>query len=95
MNNSLKFNLNIKKMKKVLLAVAAVAMIGFASCSKEKDCHCYYDYTVPIVGSTGTQDLGVKHITEGSCSDLENENSGWNINFGDLGTGKIRCEKVK
>ena len=82
-------------MKKLLLAVAAIAMMGFASCSKEKDCHCYYDYTVPIVGTSTTQDLGVRHITKGSCSDLEQENSGWNVNFGDLGTGKIRCEKVK
>ena len=82
-------------MKKVFLAVAAFALIGLASCSKEKDCHCYYDYTVPIVGTSATQDLGVKHITEGSCSDLEQQNSGWNLNFGDLGTGKIRCEKVK
>ena len=69
-------------------------MIGFASCSKEKDCHCYYDYTVPVTGASGTQDLGVTHIEEGSCSDLENE-SNFNYNFGTLGTGKVRCEKVK
>jgi hypothetical protein len=82
-------------MKKVLLAVAAIALMGFASCSKEKDCHCYYDYTIPIIGTDATQDLGVRHITEGSCKDLESQNSNWNLNFGDLGTGKIRCEKVK
>lgn len=82
-------------MKKVFLALAAVAMIGFTSCSKEKDCHCYYDYTIPIVGTSATQDLGVRHINEGSCSDLANDNSGWNVSFGDLGTGKVRCETVK
>ena len=81
-------------MKKVLLAVAVVAlMVLGASCSKEKDCHCYYDYTIPIIGTSATQDLGVQHITEGSCSDLENQNAGWNVNFGDLGTGTIRCER--
>lgn len=82
-------------MKKVILAVAAFALIGLASCSKEKDCHCYYDYTSAILGTTASYDLGVRHITEGSCTDLENENNGWDFNFGDLGTGNIRCEKVK
>mgnify|MGYP006872990361 FL=1 len=81
-------------MKKVILAIAVLAMMGLASCSKEKDCHCYYDYTIPIIGTSATQDLGVTHIEEGSCSDLENEGS-FNYNFGDLGTGKIRCEKVR
>ena len=32
-------------MKKVLLAIAVIALIGCASCSKTKVCHCYYDYT--------------------------------------------------
>lgn len=82
-------------MKKVLLAVAVLAMIGFASCSKEKDCRCYYDYTVPFIGTSATQDLGVRHITEGSCADLQNQNSGWNVDFGAWGTGTIRCERVK
>lgn len=82
-------------MKKVLLAMAVVAMIGFASCSKEKDCHCYYDYTSPILGTNSTQDLGVRHITEGTCKDLQDQSNGWNFNFGDLGTGTIRCERVK
>lgn len=68
-------------------------MVLAASCSKEKDCHCYYDYTIPIIGTAATQDLGVVHITEGSCSDLEKQNNGWNINLGDLGTGTIRCQR--
>lgn len=82
-------------MKKVFLALAVVAMIGFASCSKEKDCHCYYDYTVPVIGNSATQDLGVYHINEGSCKDFQEQNNGWNINLGDLGTGTVRCERVK
>lgn len=35
-------------MKKVLLAVAVIAMIGLASCSKSKTCVCKYNiYGVP------------------------------------------------
>ena len=35
-------------MKKVLLAIAVVAMIGLASCSKSKTCVCTYDiYGIP------------------------------------------------
>lgn len=77
-------------MKKVLLAIAVIALIGCASCSKTKVCHCYYDYT-GLTG-TGTQDLGQQIINEGSCSDLENQSS-FNFNFGTLGTGKVRCVK--
>lgn len=80
-------------MKKVLLALAVVALIGFASCSKTKVCHCYYDYT-GLLGS-GTQDLGLTEINEGNCSDLETNGTYSTYDFGDLGTGKVRCEKVK
>ena len=81
-------------MRKALIAIGAVAMLILcASCSKEKDCHCYYDYTIPIIGTSATQDLGVRHITSGSCKDLQNQNSGWNVDFGSLGTGTIRCER--
>jgi len=81
-------------MKKVLLVLAVIGLIGFASCSKEKNCHCYYDYTIPIIGTSATQDLGTYHVTDGSCTDFQNNNTNWNFNFGDLGTGTVRCEKV-
>lgn len=66
-------------MKKVILALAVLAMIGFASCSKEKDCKC----TATIGGVS--VDLGVTHITEGSCSDLETTISGYSV---------VSCEKI-
>lgn len=48
-------------MKKVLLVLAAVAMLGFASCSKTKTCHCK---------AAGTSIWGPTfEIEEGSCSD--------------------------
>lgn len=79
-------------MKKVFLALAVVALVGFASCSKAKVCHCYYDYT-GLLGN-GSQDLGLFEIKGGSCSDLES-NGTLTYDFGELGTGKYRCEKVK
>ena len=80
-------------MKKVFLAFAVVALIGLASCSKNKVCHCYYDYTSPL--GNGTQDLGLSVIHGGSCTDLETNGTYSTYDFGDLGTGKVRCEKVK
>lgn len=80
-------------MKKVLLAIAVIALIGCASCSKTKVCHCYYDYTTLLSNEQKTLDLGQQIINEGNCSDLEDENSFANINFGTLGTGKVRCER--
>lgn len=77
-------------MKKVLLAIAVIALIGCASCSKTKVCHCYYDYTGPT--GNGTQDLGQQIINDGTCADLETQ-SAFNFNFGTLGTGKVRCER--
>lgn len=79
-------------MKKVLLAIAVIALIGCASCSKAKICHCYYDYT-DLTGASGTKDIGQRIINEGTCSDLENNQSGFNFDFGSLGSGKVRCEK--
>ena len=70
--------ISIKKMKKVILALAVLAMIGFASCSKEKDCKC----TATVSGVS--VDLGVYHITEGSCSDLETTIAGYSV---------VTCEK--
>lgn len=80
-------------MKKVFLALAVVGLIGFASCSKEKKCHCYYDYVVPVIGTNTTQDLGTYQVTDGSCTDFQNQNTDWNFNFGDLGQGTVRCER--
>lgn len=62
-------------MKKVLLAVAAIAMlaIGASSCSKEKDCNCK-----ATVGGISI-DLGTYHITEGNCSDLETTLGGYEV----------------
>lgn len=78
-------------MKKVLLAIAVVAMLGLGtSCSKEKTCHC--TYTVEILGVATTTDLGDYTIEEGSCSDLEN-NGSWNAQVGDLASAKINCTK--
>lgn len=75
-------------MKKVLLAIAVVAMIGFSSCSKEKVCKCSYDLTV--LGNTTTVQLGEKTITEGSCSDLEH-NGAWNAQVGGIVGATIHC----
>ena len=66
-------------MKKVLLAIAVVAMIGLASCSKAKDCKC----TATIGGVS--VDLGTYHIEEGDCSDLETTVSGYSV---------VSCEKI-
>ena len=62
-------------MKKVLIAVAAIAMlaIGASSCSKEKDCNCK-----ATVGGVSV-DLGTTHITEGNCSDLETTITGYSV----------------
>jgi hypothetical protein len=78
-------------MKKVFLALAVIAMIGLASCAKTKICHCYYDYS-GVLGS-GTQDLGLAETQTGDCTDLEN-GTNFNFNYGDLGTGNVRCEKA-
>lgn len=66
-------------MKKVLLAIAVIALIGCASCSKEKDCKCQAN-----LGAV-TIDLGTTHITEGSCSDLETTFSGYEL---------VTCTKI-
>ncbi|MDO4803015.1 MAG: hypothetical protein Q4A15_12690 [Prevotellaceae bacterium] len=76
-------------MKKVLLVLAAVAMLGFASCSKEKTCVCSYD--IEIFGVNTNVPLGEK-VTTGSCSDLENAGA-WNLNIGNLAGAKFHCEK--
>ena len=80
-------------MKKVLLAIAVIALIGCASCSKAKICHCYYDYTT-VTGSSGSQDLGQRIINKDktSCSDLEDKTN-FNFDFGLWGSGQVRCEE--
>lgn len=67
-------------MKKVLLAIAVVAMIGLGtSCSKEKDCKC-----TATVGGVSVE-IGTYHIEEGSCSDLETTIAGYQM---------VTCKKV-
>ena len=78
-------------MKKVLLAVAVVAlMVLGASCNKQKTCHC--EYTVELFGVSTTTSLGDVTIEEGSCSDLE-QNGQWNAQVGNVANAKIHCEK--
>lgn len=52
-------------MKKVLLAIAVVAMIGFASCTKSKNCKC----TATIVGQSVTVEMNDQKVR--SCSDID------------------------
>ena len=40
--SSFVINLKLKKMKKVLLALAIIGLIGFASCRKTRTCECTY-----------------------------------------------------
>ena len=71
---------NLSNMKKVLLAIAVVAMMVLgASCSKEKDCKC----TATVGGVT--VEVGTYHIEEGSCSDLETTISGYQV---------VTCKRV-
>ena len=77
-------------MKKVLLVLAAVAMLGFASCSKEKTCVCSYDVT--LLGVTNTVHLGERVITEGSCKDLESDGA-WSAQVGQIAGAVLHCEK--
>lgn len=79
-------------MKKVLLAIAVVAMIGLGttSCNKQKTCHC--EYTVNVLGVETTTSLGDRTIDSGSCSDLE-EAGAWNAQIGNLASATIHCEK--
>lgn len=52
-------------MKKVLLAIAVVAMIGLASCTKTKNCKC----TATIVGQAVTVEMNDQKVK--SCSDID------------------------
>lgn len=52
-------------MKKVLLTIAVVAMIGFASCTKSKNCKC----TATIVGQSVTVEMNDQKVK--SCSDID------------------------
>ncbi|MCR5039861.1 MAG: hypothetical protein K6A94_11075 [Bacteroidales bacterium] len=52
-------------MKKVLLTIAVVAMIGFASCTKSKNCRC----TATIVGQSVTVEMNDQKVK--SCSDID------------------------
>lgn len=52
-------------MKKVLLAIAVVAMIGLASCTKTKNCKC----TATIAGQAVTVEMNDQKVK--SCSDID------------------------
>ena len=52
-------------MKKVFLAIAVVAMIGLASCSKQKQCKC----TGTLLGTEMSTEVTIDR--EDSCDDLE------------------------
>lgn len=52
-------------MKKVLLTIAVVAMIGLASCAKTKNCKC----TATIAGQAVTVEMNDQKVK--SCSDID------------------------
>ena len=60
-------------MKKVLLALAVIGMIGFASCTKEKECKCTY------TDANGQEQEYTSTIDEGTCADLEVEDPNTHI----------------
>lgn len=52
-------------MKKVLLAIAVVVMIGFSSCTKTKNCKC----TATVAGQAVTVEMNDQRVR--SCSDID------------------------
>jgi len=52
-------------MKKVLLTIAVIAMIGFASCTKTKNCKC----TATYAGQAVTVEMNDQKVR--SCSDID------------------------
>ena len=61
-------------MKKILLGLSVIALISFASCSKEKDCKCTTTTTSDVIeGATIIE--SVVHIDDGKCSDLNKEDT--------------------
>lgn len=52
-------------MKKLLLAIGVVAMIGFASCTKTKNCKC----TATYAGQVVTVEMNDQKVR--SCSDID------------------------
>ena len=76
-------------MKKIFLAIAALAMIVLgSSCNKTKVCHCTYTVNILGVESTSSSD---KTIESGSCSDLENNVATWDVPG--ITAGSIHCER--
>ena len=65
-------------MKKVILAIAVLAMIGFASCSKEKQCKC----TGKLAGVEMSTEVTIDKSD--SCNDLE----------GDYSWAEVECHRV-
>ena len=62
-------------MKKLVLAIAAMALlaIGTTSCNKEKVCKC-----TATVGGISVE-VGEYTIQEGNCTDLETTIAGYNV----------------
>lgn len=65
-------------MKRVLLSLAVIAMIGLASCNKEKTCECVTE----AAGMSSTTEVVIE---EGDCSDMDLESSTMGI------TSKLTC----
>jgi hypothetical protein len=59
-------------MKKLFLVVSVIAMVGFTSCSKYKDCQCTYSalgvsVTAPVVDASYLEQAGL------TCSEYEDQ----------------------
>lgn len=75
-------------MKKALLAIGVIAMMGLMSCNKPQTCKC--TATTNLLGIETTIDLGVHETEEGQkCKDLESSS-----NFGSYAQGSITCKKI-
>lgn len=76
-------------MKKIVLAVAALAMIVLgSSCNKTKICHCTYSVNVLGFETSYSED---HTIESGSCTDLENDVASWDVPG--ITEGSIHCER--
>lgn len=75
-------------MKKALLAISVIAMLGLISCNKPQTCKC--TAKTSVLGVETTIDLGIHETNEGQkCKDLESSS-----NFGSYAQGTITCKKV-
>ena len=63
-------------MKRVILVVAAVAMIVLVSCKKDRTCRCQIDYNNNGISYSGSADTLFLNVTE---SDAEAKCSGLDV----------------